>query len=1293
MFSPGTKKSNLSSRKDRTARVHPPPVGNGSPVTPLSENRKPVTENSIPDRPSTGTPAPWASRLSVLARIPAVKKSDSVDDVDPIQPVYVGEVPQVVRDEQAILLQKHVSGEAGVSGGMDKGTCLAWIICGSRLFIWSYLSPAASRKCTVLELPSSILVDGDINKNLGSTWLLCVLDWDLLTPAAKNVLQQRTSVGVLLCNRKIRALVYWPNIYSSSLPVTYTDQSESITTINKQQQRSSFNSLIASGILDDHYFCVAIACSSNGQLCKFICSPTGIQCQEIITVSSQGSQVPGPKGYPRSLIWHAPYHSVKEVKRKFLVLTDHEIQCFSVDLFPDSRISKIWSHEIVGNDGDAGIQKGLAGQKKIWPLDMQIDSNGKVITILVATFCKDRATSSSYTEYSLLTMQYKSGLDISSDITYRSHDKILEKRSPIEVIIPKARVEDEDFLFSMRLKVGGKPSGSSIILSGDGTATVTRYWRNTSRLYKFDLPYDAGKVVDASVFPCEDGEDGAWAVLTEKAGVWAIPEKAVLLGGVEPPERSLSRKGSSKEGSTQEEKRNVSFAGNIAPRRASSEAWDAGDRQRAVFTGIAHRTAQDEESEALLAQFFHEFLQSGAVTGTLNKLQNSGAFERDGETNVFARVSKSIIDTLAKHWTTTRGAEILALAVVSTQLLDKQQKHQKFLQFLALSKCHEELSSRQRQSLQIIMEHGEKLASMIQLRELQNLIRQQNSTGVAFTNSDSQNELSGSIWDVIQLVGEKARQNTVLLMDRDNAEVFYSKVSELEEVFHCLERKLSLVISEEMPFNFQLQRACELSSMCVTLLNTAMNYKDENHMWYPSPEGLTPWYCQTVVRSGMWTLASFMLHLLNEMGYLDRSAKLEFYSHLEVLVKVLLEAYSGAITAKVEREEEHGGLLDEYWNRRDILLDSLYQQVNAFNQGSTEVVEDQNKEITQKLSFNLLAIAKRHEGYQTLWNLCFDNLELLRSLMHNSMGPRGGFSNFVFKQMYNNKEFSKIIRLGEDFPEELSIFLKEHPDLRWLHEIFLHQFSSASDTLHVLAVSDGDSSISEVESPTSYEAKIEPTLADRRRLLNLSKIAAMAGKNGDYEPKLKRIEADLRILKLQEEIMKLVSDDEETQEIAQKLLPPAELIQLCLRYENKHLALYAFDVFAWTSLSFLRCNISLLEECWKNAANQDDWETINQTSAAKGLSDEEMLEVLRETTLFQASRRCYGPEAETFEGGFEQVLPLRQDSLEVSMASSVEGILMQHRSFPDADRLMVTAIMLGSVAVDTTLEDGPSPME
>ncbi|KAL0307301.1 UNVERIFIED_CONTAM: Nuclear pore complex protein [Sesamum radiatum] len=630
------------------------------------------------------------SLLLNMLRIPPVKRSDRGDEVDAVQPVYVGEFPQVVRDAQIMSLQNHVSAGASISGGMDKETSLAWIICGNRLFVWNFLSPAASRECTVLDLPSTTSEDGDMGKSSfqTNTWLVSVVNWDSSKRTASKVVKRSSSAGIVMCNKRTRTLIFWPDIYNANRmsPVTCVGFSESEATylhqngraISSKQRKNDklvnnftksylINSLIASAIPAATNSCIAFACSSNGVLWRFLCSPSGIQCTQIehgmSDTFSQGidsSPLVASKGYPRSLIWHSFSRSSDEPTKQFLRLTNHEIQCFEVKLASQFDVSKLWSHEIIGTDGDLGIQKDLAGQKKIWPLDLDVDNDGKVITILIAIFCKDRVTSSSYTEYSLLTMQYKSGVDISKPIG----EKILEKKAPIQVIIPKARVEDEEFLFSMRLKVGGKPAGSAIILSGD-------------------------------VFPSsENNEDGAWAVLTEKAGVWAIPERAVLLGGVEPPERSLSRKGSSNDGSLPEERRNFSVAGNIAPRRASSEAWDSGDRQRAGLTGVPRRSPQDEESEALLSQLFHDFLMSGQVDGVLDKLKNSRAFEREGEINVFTRTSKSIVDTLAKHWTQTRGPEI-ALSVVSTQLVEKQQKHQKFLQFLALSKCHEELCSRQ----------------------------------------------------------------------------------------------------------------------------------------------------------------------------------------------------------------------------------------------------------------------------------------------------------------------------------------------------------------------------------------------------------------------------------------------------------------------------------------------------------------------------------------------------------------------------------------------------------------------
>lgn len=1320
MFSPGTKRSNLSSRKERS-------LGHSlnaldSPITPVPESRKPANDNSIPDRPSTGTPAPWAPRLSVLARIPPVNKNEKGNEIDPVKPVFVSEFPQSVRDEQSSFLRKYLPGHACISGGMDKKTCLSWIICGNRLFIWSYLSSAPSRKCIVLKLPSDV-IEGEqtcTTSFYGKNWLLSVVNWDSPSQSKSKVFQQCKSAGVIICNQKTRAIIYWPDIYREGgrTPIicpASSYESDAVSSPgfrssspNRHEQQSSpksnFNSLISCVVSASDYVCVALVCSSNGELWQFRCSTTGIQCKNVcldmMDLSSQGDnngQVFGSKGYQR-LVWRFSGFPAEESKQQFFLLTDHEIQCFSIELHHDLSVSKLWSDEIVGTDGDLGIKKDLAGQKRIWPLDMQVDDHGKVITILVATFCKDRVSSSSYTQYSLLTMQHKSGVSFSSD----AQKRILEKKAPIQVIIPKARVEDEDFLFSMKLRIGGKPSGSAIILSGDGTATVSHYYGNSTRLYQFDLPNDAGKVLDASVLPSADeGEDGAWVVLTEKAGIWAIPEKAIVLGGVEPPERSLSRRGSSNEGSVQAERRNLTVVGNIAPRSTSSDALDTGDRKRAIMTGLARRTAHDEESEALLGHLFRDFLLTGQVDGALEKLKNSGAFERDAETNVFARISKSIVDTLAKHWTTTRGAEIVAMSIISTQLVDKQQKHKKFLEFLALSKCHEELCSRQRHSLQIILEHGEKLAGMVQLRDLQNLISQNRSVEIGSPRNGLEHQGAGSIWDLIQLVGEKARRNTVLLMDRDNGEVFYSKVSDIEEVFYCSDKQLEYLISTEHPLEIQMQRACEISNACVTVIRTAMQYRNEHQMWYPPPEGLTPWYSQPVVRNGLWSIASFFLQLLRETSGLDVSAKTYIYNHLEAPAEVLLEAYTGAITAKVERGEEHKGLVEEYWIRRDTLLESLYEQVKGFVEAGCQEVHGElgepNEEILRKHSSSLLAIAKRHEGYQTMWTICCDlnDSVLLRNLMHESAGPQGGFSYFVFKQLYKKWQFSKLLRLGEEFPEELSIFLKHHNNLLWLHEVFLHQFSLASDTLHELSLSQEKTSTSTDEEGTELDfGNSELTLAERRRLLNLSKIAAIAGKDADWKVKVERIEADMKILKLQEVITKAACSNEA---IEQRLLRPDELIELCLKSENSELALLAFDVFAWTSSSFRKSHRNLLEDCWRNAADQDDWGQLYEASVDEGWSEEDTLRQLRDTVLFQASSRCYGSQAETIEGGFNEVLPLRKDNILAPLLedlnSSVEGILMQHKNFADAGKLMLTAIMLGAPQDDTEANEGHFPRD
>ncbi|KAF8118996.1 hypothetical protein N665_0001s0053 [Sinapis alba] len=1300
MFSPLTKRPKQSSRTHKTPLHRAAP--SDSPVTPATHSRELANrDNFISDRPATGTPAPWAPRLSVLARVSPVNNGEKGDDTDQLKPVFVGEFPQLVRDEQTRFSRNNTHpGDVCVSGGMDKETCLSWFITGTKLFVWSHLTTLPSRKCVVLELPFANQDSGSALQD-GKSWLVSVVSWDTSTGAPSRAARSHSPIGIVIVNRKTRGVVFWSDIFSSqeALPVTSLgsfDESGMYSSpkVRKSSRQSNgirsnrsgysdLNALITTPVDTTERLCIAVACSSSGELWQFTCTPTGIKSNQIHLDSSTSSM---SEGYPRSLVWRFSQGLARESCCQFFMLTDCYIHCFTIE--PDLTVSEVWRHEIVGTDGDSGIKKDLASQKQIWPLDLQVDDQGKVITVLVATICMDRASSSSYTQYSLLTLQQKTESG--------KEERVLEKQAPIQVIIPKARVEDKDFLFSMKLRVGGRPQGSAMILSGDGTATVCYCQGNSTRLYKFDLPYDACEVLDASVLSSTDEHEcGAWTVLTEKAGVWAIPEKAVLLGGVKPPERSLSRKESSNERS-RDETRSTPYGIDRTARLGDSDLQNSEDKVIAKI-GVFRQTARDEESEALLGQLFENFLLSGEVDGSLGKLRQSGAFDRDGETNVFARKSKSIVDTLAKHWTTTRGAEIVAMTVVSTQLVEKQQKHEKFLQFLALSKCHEELCSKQRHSLQIILENGEKLAAMIQLRELQNLINQSRSGRFGSPHAASEDQLSCALWDLIQFVGERARRNTVLLMDRDNAEVFYSKVSEIEEVFYCLNKQLEHIIRAEQPLGMQVQRACELSNACVSILRAALDYKSEHQMWYPPLEGLLPWHSQPVVCNGLWCIGSFMLHLLTEGSRIDISAKSEIYMHLEVLTEVLLEAFAGSATAKLEREEDKA-LLDEYWTRRDTILDCLYQQAREFMeadfQSVKETAEMTDENIFKNRCSDLLSIAKRHAGYKIMWRICYDlnDTGLLRNLMHEGLGPQGGFSYFVFQQLYDMKQFSKLLRLGEEFQDELVIFLKRHSDLLWLHQVFLHQFSSTSGTLHSLALAQDEESMTATNERTVSESEdVQPTFADRKRFLNLSKIAYLADKDADSKSIVERIEADLKLLKLQEELTKALPSDEQTRN---RLFRPEELIEICLSIQGRWTAIKAFEVFAWTSCSFREKHRSLLEECWRNAADQEDWDRLHQASANEGWSDKETLQNLKNTALFQASKRCYGPNrVNAFDGNFAQVLPLRRENPE-DKTSSVEDVLMSHRDFAEAGKLMLTAIMLGCAEEDgIAAEDLSSPME
>ena len=229
----------------------------------------------------------------------------------------------------------------------------------------------------------------------------------------------------------------------------------------------------------------------------------------------------------------------------------------------------------------------------------------------------------------------------------------------------------------------------------------------------------------------------------------------------------------------------------------------------------------------------------------------------------------------------------------------------------------------------IILEHGEKLSCMIKLRELQNKISQERSSGTV-TPSSSLTETSSSLWDLIQLVGEKTRRSTVLLMDRDCAEVFYSRVSDIEDLFYCLFHNLQFIIDGDHSSTNQTHRICEVSNVVSDIILSAIQYRNDHHAWYPPMEGLNHWNCGPVVRSGLWSIASLIIQILDEAIVSDKSSKIVLSSCLERLSEILLEGYNFSVAVIMEGGEDDEALLEEYCRRRDEILNTLYKQKKDF---------------------------------------------------------------------------------------------------------------------------------------------------------------------------------------------------------------------------------------------------------------------------------------------------------------------------------------------------------------------------
>ena len=448
---------------------------------------------------------------------------------------------------------------AELQGGMDGKIGLSWVLRGNQLYVWNHLR--SSQSC-VLNMPQLGTLSAE------ETWLVSIVPHrsDEDSEAHYKALD---AVSVIMCSSKSLALVYWPDAFRNGdkLAITSINSEDTAMVSSFNDVRRSSRRVSGRAGAPDHPVatsiqasatnrlgtCVAIVSRSDGELLRFECSAEGILRKSIfreVTVAEEVHNIfVADNNSVRRVVWRSPPQGSS---REFLLLTAQSIECWEVQLTARGNVSKSWTYEIP-NDKDVMLD--FSEQKQVWLLDLQVDKNGEHLILLVASFSEG---SSTYMQYSVHYFSCYGG------------GEVKRKASP-QVILPKAQVEEEAFLYSMRLRIGGQPAGSVVILAADGTATVAYVGQSGSvHLYNFEIAFEVGKVLDASVVPAEDS--GAWLVLTEKAGVWAIPAKLVLAGKLEICERNLSHPRTGHYEISMEDRSHHVSGETLALQRSNSEA-------------------------------------------------------------------------------------------------------------------------------------------------------------------------------------------------------------------------------------------------------------------------------------------------------------------------------------------------------------------------------------------------------------------------------------------------------------------------------------------------------------------------------------------------------------------------------------------------------------------------------------------------------------------------------------------------------------------------------------------------
>uniref|UniRef100_A0A1B0CE80 Nucleoporin Nup133/Nup155-like N-terminal domain-containing protein n=1 Tax=Lutzomyia longipalpis TaxID=7200 RepID=A0A1B0CE80_LUTLO len=394
-----------------------------------------------------------------------------------------------------------------------------------------------------------------------------------------------------------------------------------------------------------------------------------------------------------------------------------------------------------------------------------------------------------------------------------------------------------------------------------------------------------------------------------------------------------------------------------------------------------------------------------------------------------------------------------------------------------------------------------------------------------------------------------------------NQDLFYVKVTKIEDVFHALAEQMEQFIASEEILMENKSTIIEINSVVLAAVGDVIKFREVKGATFALPESqvnvheVIPWTMQ----SGKNGIKDALMKLINlTLKYGARSTgepelRQKHYQQLMELTDFVLDGRRNFLESNREKEK-FTILQQQYESQRSDLIYPF--------------VEDEQYELAAKL-------AEKYMDFQILVAICDRTKNQAKLEEYIERFKDMDFSQFAINWHLRQNKQQDLFERFHSNQAALARFLHDHPSLAWVQFIFNGELLKAAETLHDLAQN-------------------ETELVSRKKLiLSLAKLSFFA--SGESSEHIETINNELNLIEYQEQLPIAVLQAFGYDTDNPKVLKAEEIINLYISEENEAATEYDFRK-ALEMLSFVEESHSLKHKIWCAAILRDSWSDYNMDS-------------------------------------------------------------------------------------------------